>query len=40
MEEQLRWLKALRQFDDFKESGDLTDDSDLKRSPATNPEGI
>jgi len=40
MAEQLRWLKALRQFDDFKESGDLKDDSDLKRSPATNPEGI
>jgi len=37
MAEQLRWLKALRQFDDFKEFGELKDDSNIERSPATKP---
>ncbi len=37
MAEQLRWLKALRQFDDFKEHHILKDDSNIERSPATKP---
>ena len=37
MAEQLRWLKALQQFDDFKEYGKLKDDSNIERSPATKP---
>jgi len=35
LEQQLRWLKALRQYDDFKKTNILKDDSNLKRSPAT-----
>ncbi len=38
--EQLRWLKALRQFNDFKEFGVLRDDSNIDRSPETEPKEI
>ena len=37
MAEQLRWLKAVQQFDDFKDDGELKDDSNIERSPATKP---
>jgi len=35
--EQIRWLKALQQFDDFKEHHILKDDSDLSRPDPTKP---
>ncbi len=40
MVEQLRWLKALRQYDDFKEHHVLKDDSNIGRSSATEPKEI
>lgn len=40
MAEQLRWLKALQQYDDFKEHHVLKDDSKIERSPITKPEKI
>ena len=38
--EQIRWLKALQQYDDFKETNILKDDSTLKRSQPTKPKNI
>ncbi len=38
MVEQLRWLKALQQFDYFKRDGKLTEDSKMYRFGKTSPE--
>ena len=38
--EQIRWLKAMQQYDYFKKTGVLKDDSNLDRLDHTNPKHI
>lgn len=40
MAEQLRWLKALQQYDHFKIDGELKEDSNLLRFDRTKPEKL
>ena len=38
--EQIRWLKALQQYDDFQKTGVLKDDSNIDRSDCTKPKNM